>query len=70
MLFSVTYLAECNDVYAQIYGYAKAEEIVGTRLDALVIKDDPQSYEYFRTFIRSGYRLVDAETHEVDRNGT
>jgi diguanylate cyclase (GGDEF)-like protein/PAS domain S-box-containing protein len=69
MLFKVAYLAECNDVFAQMYGYLKAEDLVGARLGDLMIKEDPQNREYFRACIRSGYRLVDAETHEVDREG-
>ncbi|HEX9829522.1 MAG TPA: PAS domain S-box protein, partial [Bacteroidota bacterium] len=30
---------------------------------------DPHNIEYLRAFIRSQYRLADAESHEVDKNG-
>jgi len=63
------YLAECNQVMAKMYGFSEAQEIVGVRLADLVIPSDPHNIEYLRTFIRSGYRLNDAESHEVDKQG-
>lgn len=63
------YLAECNDAMAQMYGLSSAEEIVGARLDEFLVRADPRNTEYLRAFIRSGYRLVDAESHEVDTQG-
>jgi hypothetical protein len=30
---------------------------------------NPENVAYLRTFIRSGYRLEDAESHEIDRYG-
>jgi diguanylate cyclase (GGDEF)-like protein/PAS domain S-box-containing protein len=67
--YECTYLAECNDVMAQMYGYSHAEELVGTRLGDLLVRSDPKNTDYLRAFIRSGYRLVDAESHEVDKYG-
>ncbi|MBD0264603.1 MAG: PAS domain S-box protein [Tolypothrix sp. Co-bin9] len=63
------YLAECNHVMAQMYGFSCAEEVVGTRLKDFLVACDPHNIEYLRSFIRSGYRLVDAESHEVDKYG-
>ena len=63
------YLAECNDVMARMYGFTSADDIVGVRLDALLVRSDPDNLTFLRNFIRSGYRLVDAESHEVDRQG-
>ncbi len=63
------YLAECNDVMAQMYGFSRAQEIVGVRLPDLIVRSDPHNIEYLRSFIRSGYRLNDAESHEVDKQG-
>src|SRR5215213_4256817 len=63
------YLAECNDAMARMYGFLKAEEIAGARLGDFLIREDPANVEYLRTFIRSGYRLTDAESVEVDREG-
>ena len=63
------YLAKCNDAMAQMYGYARAEELVGARLGDLLPSSIPENVEYLRAFVRSGYRLTDAESQEVDRHG-
>lgn len=64
------YLAECNDAMAKMYGFDRAEQIVGARLGDLLVRDDPSNIEYLRAFCRSSYKLIDAESHEVDRNGS
>ncbi len=63
------YLAECNDVMAEMYGFGGAKEIVGARLGDFLVRTDPANVEYLRAFIRSGFRLTDAESHELDREG-
>jgi PAS domain S-box-containing protein len=63
------YLAECNDAMAQMYGYARAEELVGARLGDLLPSSIPENVEYLRAFVRSGYQLTGAESQAVDRNG-
>src|SRR5215212_2724279 len=63
------YLAECNDAMARMYGYTQAEEIVGARLDDLLPSSIPENVQYLKDFVRSRYRLADAESQEVDRHG-
>jgi PAS domain S-box-containing protein len=63
------YLAECNDAMAEMYGFASAKEIVGARLGDFLVRSDPANVEYLRAFMRSGFRLTDAESHELDREG-
>src|SRR5215213_9450274 len=63
------YLAECNDAMARMYGFERAAEITGARLGDFVVRDEPGNVEYLRAFIRSGYRLTDAESVEADRAG-
>jgi PAS domain S-box-containing protein len=63
------YLAECNDAMARMYGFTRAEEITGARLGDFLVRTDPGNVEYLRTFIRSGYRLSDAVSVELDREG-
>lgn len=65
-LYKYGYLAECNDRMAQMYGYAHAEELVGTRLSTLLPSTDQDNVEYLGAFIQTGYRLTDAESHEMD----
>ncbi|MBD0389633.1 MAG: PAS domain S-box protein, partial [Nostoc sp. C3-bin3] len=63
------YLAECNHVMAQMYGYSDSQEIIGARLTDFVVPSDPHNIAYLRNFIRSNYRLIDAESHEIDKQG-
>ncbi len=67
--YTHAYLAECNDALAQMYGYSRAGELLGSRLSDMMPRSDPQNLAYLRAFIRSGYRLTDAESHEFDRRG-
>ncbi|HSF30789.1 MAG TPA: PAS domain S-box protein, partial [Candidatus Tectomicrobia bacterium] len=67
--FAHSYLAECNDATARMYGYTSAHDIVGSRLTELLACPDPDNLALQRNFIRSGYRLVDAESHETDKHG-
>jgi PAS domain S-box-containing protein len=61
-------LAECNDVMARMYGFARAEEIEGSRLQELMPRNEA-NVAYLGAAIRSGYRMTDAESEERDRDG-
>jgi DNA-binding response OmpR family regulator/signal transduction histidine kinase len=63
------YLAECNDAMAHMYGYGAAAELVGARLGDLLPQSDPANLQYLRAFVETGYRLTEAETNEVGRDG-
>ncbi|MFH7026504.1 MAG: PAS domain S-box protein [Heteroscytonema crispum UTEX LB 1556] len=67
--YRYAYLAECNNVMAQMYGFSCAEELIGAKLEDFNLPSDPHNIEYLRSFIRSGYRLIDGESHEVDKDG-
>jgi PAS domain S-box-containing protein len=69
MLFKYGYLAECNDAMARMYGYESAEQIVGSRVGDLLARSDPKNIEHLRAFRRSGFNMVDSESHEIDRDG-
>ncbi len=63
------YMAECNDAMAKMYGFTKADDIVGAKIDQLLIRDDPKNIEYLTAFIQSDYNLKGAVSHEVDIHG-
>jgi two-component system, cell cycle sensor histidine kinase and response regulator CckA len=63
------YIAECNDAMARMYGLNKAEDIIGKRLSEMLIADDPVTKEFMETFLQSGYRITDWESHERDMQG-
>jgi formate hydrogenlyase transcriptional activator len=64
-----SYLAECNDALARMYGLTSSRECVGKRLTEMVPPDDPQNIELAREFVRSGFRVMEHESHEVDVHG-
>jgi PAS domain S-box-containing protein len=66
-LYSV--LAECNDAFARMYGFRSAADVVGTRLVVFLPPSNQENVDFLRRFIRSGYRLEDAESHEINRYG-
>jgi hypothetical protein len=66
-LYLYSVLAECNDAFARMYGFRAAADVVGTRLVVFLPPSKQENVEYLRTFIRSGYRLEDAASQEIDR---
>jgi PAS domain S-box-containing protein len=63
------YLAECNDAMARMYGFSRANELPGVRIGDLLPRSAPENVAYLRAFVRSGYRLTEAESYEIDRWG-
>jgi len=69
-LYKYGYIAECNDQLAHMYGFSRGEEIVGKRLiDFHGSDDNPENIEFLRSFIRSGYRIMNATSEEFDKDG-
>ena len=68
-MFEHAHLVECNDAMARMYGVTSASELIGAPLRDMLVRTDPANLDYLRSFIRSGYRLVDAESREVDQRG-
>jgi PAS domain S-box-containing protein len=64
-----SYLAECNDAMARMYGFESSQEFVGKRLTELMVADDPRNLAVTREYVRSGFRLLERESHEVDGQG-
>lgn len=64
-----SYLAECNDKLARMYGYEKAEELLGASMQQLMELQDPIRMANLRNFIARGFSLESFETREFDRHG-
>ena len=64
-----SYLAECNDALARMYGHDSAQGLLGSRLSEMLLVDDPHNIELTREYIRSGFRILERESHEVDIHG-
>lgn len=64
-----SYLAECNNYMAQMYGYEKAADLVGTRLTQLIDFSDKNQLNNLKKFIQNRFRTTLVETRELDRYG-
>ncbi len=62
-------LAEANDIFAEMYGYERSKEMIGMPLSQLMPRE-PATFEHLRRYVRSGYCMANAESHEVARDGT
>lgn len=65
-----SFMAECNDAMARMYGLTSAQEFLGKPLTEILVADDPHNVQLTREYIRSGFRVVDRESHEVDVHGS
>ena len=63
------YLAECNDAIARMYGYRRADDMLGSRLSDLLTFSDPTNLSSLQAFITNGYRLHNLESVEEDSEG-
>jgi two-component system cell cycle sensor histidine kinase/response regulator CckA len=62
-------LAECNAVFAQMYGFERPEQLMGQFVSEFFDQSDAKNVESTKAFILAGYRDHDKEYHEVDRSG-
>jgi PAS domain S-box-containing protein len=69
LFYRYGHLVECNQAMARMYGYESVDEIIGARLGDLLVREDESNVEYLRAFVNSNYRLEDAESREIDRDG-
>ena len=64
------FIAECNDIYAVMYGYNNASEMEGARLiDLHGGSDVPENLEAMHAFVRDGFQHLEIETTEYDKQG-
>jgi len=64
------HIVEANDSQAKMYGYDRADEILGKTLAELHgSTDDPENLKFLRSWIEADYRIVDMESHEADEDG-
>ena len=59
--FKYSYVADCNDQAARLFGFAKAQELIGARLDVISERSDPAFIERLRAGIRSGWQSSQEE---------
>ena len=62
-------LVEVNDAMVRMYGCAAPEEHLGSQLSSTFDLADPRSLAFFHAFVRGGYRTVELDSYEFDRQG-
>ncbi|HEX2682885.1 MAG TPA: PAS domain S-box protein, partial [Ferruginibacter sp.] len=67
--FAHAFVAECNDAYAQMYGFNSAEELINIPLQKLWPKENALSVQYMSDFIRNGFKAREEISYEFNRNG-
>ncbi|QRM31108.1 HWE histidine kinase domain-containing protein [Microvirga sp. VF16] len=60
---------ECNDAMAEMYGLARAEDLIGKTLEFSLPSSDPEARAFLAGVIRSGYNLTGVESVELDAAG-
>jgi PAS domain S-box-containing protein len=68
-IYRYGYVAECNDAFARLIGRQSANELIGSRFDAIVPRSDTRLRDELRSAIRSGYRKSFFETTPLDAEG-
>lgn len=67
--FTNAYIAECNDAYAQMYGFTEAAELINIPLQKLWPKENALSIKYITGFIKNGFKAKEEISYEYKRNG-
>ena len=63
-----TYLAECNDAMARMYGHDSGKELEGARLGDLTPRT-PENEAFLTAFLTNGFKLQGGESQEQHRDG-
>ncbi len=64
-----SFVAECNDAFAKMYGYKKAEEIIGIPLNKILPDHNPLNTGYLLKFFTNGFKVQEETSYEVDKEG-
>ncbi|MDA0281769.1 MAG: PAS domain S-box protein [Planctomycetota bacterium] len=62
----------CNDAFARMYGFSKAQDLIGKRqedIDGQSRNETPQNFDSLRELVRNKYRASNMITEESDRSG-
>ncbi|HYK54969.1 MAG TPA: PAS domain-containing protein, partial [Flavisolibacter sp.] len=62
-------ITECNKAFAGMYGFDDPSALIGLLPSQLIDFDDPANIEYFKSFIDNEFKVLNAQSHEKDRNG-
>ena len=67
--YNHAWIAECNDNFARMYGFEKAEQMIGMPLNKILPADNPENMQYFFRFFTNGFKVENEISYEKDKNG-
>jgi len=62
-------MAECNDKFAKMYGFEKAEDIIGTPLHVLLPRENTLNIDFLLKFFKNGFKVEEELSFEKDKEG-
>jgi len=68
-IYNHGYLAECNDALARLYGFEKAEQLIGVKVREIAAESDEAMRQANLLAVRSGYAYTTVEIGPVNRGG-
>lgn len=70
LIYQTSYIAECNNAFAQMYGYSSSTEITGHQMPEFGGRgSNQQNFQATLTAVKAGYRGNNRETHEYTQHG-
>ncbi len=63
------HLAECNDAFAKMYGFNKAEDMVGKPLHIIMPASNPVNQQFLIKFLTNGFKVENEISYEQDKDG-
>ncbi len=70
LMYNTGVLIECNDFHAKMYGYKKKEDMIGKEMkEQYGYNLSEENKKAFMEFAKSGYKIQNLETREIDKNG-
>jgi signal transduction histidine kinase len=69
LIFEKAIFEECNEAMATMYGFESPDQLIGMKVKSLLLQTNPDNVEYLKAFVTSKYRLINAESVEMDTKG-
>ncbi len=67
-LFQYAVIVECNQAFAEMYGFGSPRELEGKPILGFLNREDEKNIEAVKGFLKSGYKVEGVETHELDKD--
>lgn len=68
-IYDRSFISECNDALAKMYGYDSANALRGIKLCDFLPTLAPENIDIVTAFIRNDYKLVNADFTIIDKSG-